>query len=317
MRKFALSLFLGLTATGTVLTPITVEAATFDYSRVKNWTVRPIDSNNILDFVGDLSRNEGYITANNLDPNAPDAGHTNISVNGLGYAGYYATGRQAGPDPNATRSTSLEGIKGFSNFFNYLNSNNIPLSKIGFSFGQKNDQDITKTWNLGEDRLGQDWFATPDSPIEERIYRANPDDVELYLSYGTDKIVNLGYSDFFGVADNGPLPEFNDNFNVFLSNPVPALKVAGLDSVASGLADAFLLDVAGGGGSVQVVSEDPTLEAELANINGYRYTTFELPLQIRTVSSRNIPEPSSFLGLLMFGVLGTTVRIIQQKEKRE
>ncbi|MBG1264669.1 PEP-CTERM sorting domain-containing protein [Nostoc commune] len=315
-----LSLFLGLTATAVVSAPATVEAASFDYSKVKNWSVRPIASNNVLNFSGELSRNEGYITALNLDPNALDNGHENISINGLGFAGYYTTGRQGGPDPNSTRTASLEGTNGFSNFFNYLNSNNIPVSSIGFNLDQKEGLDFTRGWNLGEDKLGQDWFASTDSPVEERIYRANPDDVKIYLSYGTTQLVDLGYSDIFFVADNGPNPDFNDNFNVSVTAPVPVSKVAGLDSLASGLANAFLKDVAEAGGSVQWISEDPSLEAEFYDFNGYQINTVGgVPIELRAVraESQPVPEPTSILAIIMFGGLGTVMRFKQKRNEQQ
>lgn len=309
MRNSCLSLFLGLTATAAVLTPITVQAATFDYSKIRNFSARPIDSDYILDFFGDISQNEGYTLVNNLDPNAPDAGHVSIALNALpGNSGYYTMGRHASPAPtDATRSATLRSITGFPNLSNYLKSNNIPLSSIGFSYGQKSDRDFTKALNLGEDKLGQDWFATPDSPIEERIYRTNPDDEENYLIYGTTKIVDFGYSPFYFATDNGPTPAVSDNFNVFLNDPVPVSKVAGLDPLTSEVADAFLLDVAAAGGSVQSISEDPALRADFTTYNGYDVTYVNFPLQVRAVSSRNIPEASSVLGLLMFGALGAVL----------
>ncbi|KYC40375.1 hypothetical protein WA1_26535 [Scytonema hofmannii PCC 7110] len=319
MRKSCLSLFLGLTATATVLTPINVQAATFDYSKIKNLPLTPIDSNYVLDFFGDISQNEGYALVNNLDPNAPDAGHESTALNALpGSAGYYTMGRNVSPIPNgATRSATLQSIKGFPNLSNYLNSNNIPLSSIGYSYGQKSARDFTKALNLGEDKLGQDWFASPDSPIEERIYRANPEDVEVYLTYGTTKFLTLGYTPIYFAVDNGPTPGVTDNFNVFWDNPSPAFKVAGLDPLASGLADAFLLDLAAAGGSIQSVSEDPAVQADFAEFNEYDVTFVNFPLQLRAVSSRNVPEPLSVLGLLMFGALGAVTRVAKLRSSHQ
>ncbi|QFS50128.1 hypothetical protein [Nostoc sphaeroides] len=59
MRNHILPLFLGLTATGTVFTSMTVEAVTFDYNRVKNISTRPIESNQILHFFEDQSQKVG------------------------------------------------------------------------------------------------------------------------------------------------------------------------------------------------------------------------------------------------------------------
>jgi hypothetical protein len=303
-------MFLGLTATAVVLTPITAEAVTFDYSRLENISARPIESNDILTLSGTPSQNQGYIAFSNQDPNAPDAGHVGIggALSG-GRVAYYATGRDNSFDGGgATTSTSLENITGFSNFFNYLNSNNILPSTIGVSFGQKDDRDITKTWSLGEDKLGQDWFVNADSTVGEAINRANPDDVEIYLSYGTTKIINFGYTDFYTVSA--------EDVNIILGDPIPAFKVAGLDPLASGLADAFLLDVATGGGSVQLVSE-AELEASdvsFSNSNGFDVINISLPLEVRVVKSKSVPEASSVLGVLMFGILGTATRMAKQKK---
>ncbi|MBE8987599.1 PEP-CTERM sorting domain-containing protein [Nostoc sp. LEGE 12450] len=318
MANSTLSLFLGLMVTAVTLTPVTAQAATFDYSKIKSFSTRPIDSDYVLDFFGDISQNEGYALLNNLDPNAPDAGHVSIAKNALpGSSAYYTTGRPTSPAPNtATRSATLQNIKGFPNFSKYLNNNNIPLSSIGYTYGQKGDRDFTKALNLGEDKLGQDWFASPDSTLEERIYRTGLDDEENYLIYGTTKIVDFGYSPFYFAADQGPTRAVSDNFNVFLNDPVPATKAEGLDPLVSGLADAFLQDLAAAGGSVQGISEDSALKAEFTTYNGYDVTYVNFPFQIRAVSkSRNIPESSSGLGLLIFGALGAATLRKQQKKQ--
>jgi hypothetical protein len=300
MKKSTLISVFGIalaTTVGTIVTPIKASAFTFDYSKVKNFSARPIVSNDVLTFFGDIADNEGYITSYNLDPTAPDAGHLPISINGLGYAGYYTTGRQGSPLANgATRTASLELTQGFSNFASYLATNGIPLRNIGFSYGQKEGLDFKSSWNLGEDKLGQDWFASPDSPVEERIYRANPDEVEMSLSLGETKIVLLGYSDVFFVADNGDSPDFTDNFNVIILNPVPVTKIVGLDPLYSGAADAFLKDVALGGGRVQFVSEDPNLFAEFTELDGFAINNINLPFTLSAVAA--IPEKSSVLSLL-------------------
>jgi hypothetical protein len=318
MRESTFGLFLGLTATAVVWTPVTAEAATFDYSRVENISARPIESSNILSFFGDQYQNEGYVAFSNEDPNAPDAGHVRIGLNsGNTNTAYYVIGREDSPDPSdATRSASLENITGFSNFFNYLNSNNIPLSSIGYGFGVKSDRDLAQTWNLGEDKLGQDWFASPDSTVEESIYRANPDDVEQFLSYGTTRIINFGYSDIYFISANDNPGTFVGNWDIFFLDPTPVSKVAGLDPLASGLADAFLQDVAAGGGSVQQVSENQPQPSEISfsNTNGYNVINFSFPMQLRVVSTKSVPEPSSILGFLMFGALGAVTRMAKQKK---
>ena len=306
MNKSQIARFLGLTSIASILlAPIEVSAANFnfDYDKIQNFSTRPIESDDVLTFFGDIANNEGYITSYNLDPTSPDAGHLPISINGLGFAGYYTTGLQGSPLANdANRTASLESTEGFSTFLRYLDSNNIPLSEIGFSYGQKEGLDFRHSWNLGEDKLGQDWFASPDSPVEERIYRANPDEVEMSILLGDTKIVSLDYSDVFFVADNGDSPDFVDNFNVILLDPVPVSKITGLSPLYSGAADAFLTDVSNAGGRVQFVSEDPNLFAEFTESDGFAINNINLPFTLSAVAptaSAPIPEYHSALALFL------------------
>ncbi|BBD69151.1 hypothetical protein NIES4072_35200 [Nostoc commune NIES-4072] len=317
MLNPTISLLIGFAATAVISTPMNVEAATYDYSKAKNIPVRPIASNNILNLYGDLYQNEGYNVFSNVDPNAPDGGHFGIRINPI-YTSYYAVGREANLNPSgATRSASVQNITGFSNLFNYLNRNNISPSSIGIGISPKSGRDVTKAWNLGEDILGQDWFSSPDSTIEEDIYRANPDDVEISLSYGTTKIIDLGYSPFYFISDNAGGVFANENWNIFLTHPTSPSKLSGLDPFSSGLADAFLKDVAAAGGSIQLVSEDQPEASDILPFANDKYQGFLLsfPIEIRAVKS--VPEPSTGLGLLMLGALVTVSRKISQKQKQE
>ncbi|MBD2520149.1 PEP-CTERM sorting domain-containing protein [Nostoc sp. FACHB-973] len=320
MRNSSLSVFLGLTAAAVVSTPMTAVAQSYDYSKVENLSTRPIESDNILYFLGEQFNNEGFVVFANEDRNAPDAGHERIGLNAVDTANYYVAGRRASPEQTgATRDASLQSLTGLTNLFSYLNNNNISLSSIGVGFSPKNVEDFTKTWNLGEDKRGQDWFARPDSAVEEYIYRANPDEVEIFLSYGTTKIVDFGYSDIYFISDNSGGANLVDNWNIVLTDPIPAFKASGLDPLASGLADAFLKDVAVGGGSVQFVSEDKPVPSDFSfsSAEGYRITNVSFPTDLRIVSSKRVPEPSTGLGFLMFGVLVAVARKRQQKQKQE
>mgnify|MGYP000562637367 CR=1 FL=1 len=319
MPNSSLSLFLGVAATALVLTPTTAVAQTFDFGRVENIPVLPLESDSVLSFFGDIANNEGNIGFSNEDPTAPDAGHIGFRP-GTDNVRYYAIGPGRSPDPatRGTRSATLEGVTGLPNFFNYLKENDIPLSSIGLDFGPKSDRDVTKTWNLGEDKLGQDWFGSPDSTIEESIYQANPDDVENFLTFGTTKIIDFGYTPFYFVSANDNPGSPVGNFNNFWGNPIPAFKVPGLDPLASGLADAFLQDVAAGGGLVQEISID---QIELSDLSfsvsqGFEIITFSYPIEIRIVGSTSVPESSSVLGLFMLGALGTVARMTSQKLKQ-
>lgn len=324
MSKLHTLLSSSITIAATLLMPIATRAATFDYDQVTLFSTRPIDSNDVLSFFGDVSNNEGYTTVNNIDPNAPDGGHISIAKNAIpGYSDYYTMGREASPDSNSSgeRSATLENLMGFPNFSNYLQNNNIPLSSIGFSYGQKENREFTESLNLGEDKLGQDWLATEDSPIEQRIYQANPDDFSVFLSIDSNPIISLGYSPTYFAVDNGDTPDFTDNVNVFLSDPTPAFKVDGLESLESGLADAFLQDVNAAGGLVQFVSEDElradqvqTLFVDIGD-ETYDVTYLGFPVTVSAVGRDvSVPEPSSTLALMLFAGGGFVAHVKRQKK---
>lgn len=322
MRNYHLSILLGVTSTITVGAPLSVQAATFNFDSLQYISTRPIESEDTLFFFGAPSDNQGFTGFFNQDPAAPDRGHTEISLNSPGnIAPYYTTGRENSPEepPNgATRSATLDNITGFSNFFSYLTNNNILLSDIGFGYGQKSDRDFTATWNLGDDILGQDWFASPDSTLEERIYAANPDDVEIYLSYGTNNIVNFGYTPFYNALEYGSTPSSVDDSEAVLTETITANRVAELDPLAAGLADAFLLDVANAGGSIQVVIEDAQVpDLSFASGNGFNVASIPFPVSLRAVPSATVPEPSSVIGLFMFGALGAVSRLKKPNKERK
>jgi PEP-CTERM motif len=310
MRNFLIAL-LGLTSATVLTIPGTVQAQTFDFDRLEFIEPRPLPANGTLFFFGDQNQNQGYAAYSNLDRNAPDAGHIGFR-NDLN-SRYYATGREHSPDPTgATRSASLERLTDFPNLINYLNQNGIPLSDIGYSFGQKDGVSVTQTLNLGADILGQDWFGRPGSPVEESIYRANPESFERYLTYQTTKIITFGYSDaFFASADDNPDSVFG-NPNVFFSNPVSPSKVSGLDGLAAGIADALLQDVVAGGGKVQEFSLDILDPEDLGvSVNqGFEIFTFSLPIEIRIVS---VPEPSSTFALMLLAGGGIVAHVKRQK----
>jgi hypothetical protein len=319
MRTHRLSIFLGLTATAAVCAPLPVQAASFNFNSLQNIPSRPIESNDKLNFFGDPFENQGYTAFFSINPAVPDCSYREISLNSPGnIAPCYTTGRPRSPEEpasGATRSATLNNVTGFSNFFSYLTSNNIPLSSIGFSYGQRSDRDFTDTWSLGAGIRGQDWFASENSTLEERFYRANPDDVEIFISYGTSQIVNIGYSPIYTVFEYGPTPLTDDDFEAGFTDPVTASKVAGLDPLAAGLADAFLQDVANAGGNVQLLIADSGVEdVNFTTGNGYGVIRLPFPVSLRAVPSVAVPEPCSALGLLMFGALGAVSHLKKQNK---
>ena len=313
MRKYHFSILLGLSTTVGACIASPVQAASFNFDQLQIISSRPINSEDELTFFGSSSQNQGYTAFSNLDPSAPDFGHRDISLNASGNgATYYVTGRQGSPEvppSGATRTSSLTEISDFPTLSSYLTNNRIPLDSIGFGFGQKSDRSFTQTWNLGNDHFGKDWFASSNSPIEERIYKANSDDVETFLSFGTNKIINFGYSNIYSVLNYGPTEVLADDSDLAFTDPVMATKVAGLDPVADALADTLLQDIAAGGGKVQLVIQDDEIdESNITTGNGFGVINFQFKGSLRAV-----PEPSSGLSLLVFGALSA---VFYQKAKR-
>ena len=288
------------------------EAATFDlsqydYTQLENTPTAPFQSNNQLFLSGNPEENQGFTAFFNLDFSAPDVGHFEISKNSPGsITPYYTTGKHASPEEpatGATRSTSLTDTLGFANFSTYLNDNDIAFNQIGLSYGQRDDRDFTQTWNLGDNLLGQDWFASPDSTVEEGVYRANPEDVEIFLVYEDTKFIDFGYSDFYYVLDYGETLAIEDDFDAIFSDPFSASKSDNLSPLLSGLADAFLLDVESNGDSLQAVYEEDQPQELIATTgNGFGVASLPFPLTLRVVDSsvEDIPEPSMLFGLSLF-----------------
>ena len=311
--------FSGIAFFSIVLSASAASAASIDFGLLDNIPVRPVESEDTLFFLGEPSKGQGYSVYYNPDLTAPDSGHFEISLNAPGFiAPYYATGRPTSPEEpsvNATRSTSLIDSKGFSGFSNYLSGNMIDFSSVGFSFGQKPDRGFDKTWNLGDDVLGQDWFASPDSPIEERIYRASPDDVEIFLVYEDRKFIDFSYTPFYTAFDYGSTTSFLDDIETVISEPLTISIVEDLQPFERGLAEAFVSDVESGGGFVQFVFEDFQVEpVDFSSGNGFNVINLPFPHTLRAISAsdslRSVPEPSSVIGVLALAgtALGVTCR---------
>ncbi len=318
MSKRYLSLLLGITAIGTATLGSSepVSAATmscetgdlFDFDSIQYIETRPINSNNCLRLFGNR---EG---ANDPDPQGVvgyRVGHEELSLNAppppFNRAPYYVAGMDFSPEnvPGARRAASLlDEITGFTNFANFLTDNEIDPDRIGFSFGPV-DGDFNKSWNLGEDINGQNYFSSPNSSLEERIYAANPDEVSSFLLLDDTKIINFGYSDIYSFLEYGDSTESEDDLDAILSDPFDASKVEGLSGDFDGLANAFLADL--GTDQIQLVSEDAGVtpdfvftNPELGILNPV--VSIRFPAQLRIVS---VPEPSitfSLLGLSFLAV---------------
>ena len=312
MRHFALLLGLTTAGTATLLAPLPTRAAScetgdlFDFSSIQFIATRPIASNNCLRLFGKRTdpTPQGFV--------GYGAGHTETSLNSPGNpAPYYAAGIDFSPEnvPGATRSaTLLNNITGFSNFANFLTNNSINVDRIGFSFGPKN-RDFTKSWNLGDDINGQNYFSSSTSSLEERIYAANSKEVESFLLLDTTKIISFGYSDIYSFLEYGATTAPDDDSEAIISDPFSVSKVAGLLGEFDGLANAFLADV--GSNKVQLVSEDAAvvpddvfIDPSIGPLNPV--VSIQFPLQLRIVST---PEPSVTLGLMSLGIIAVGCRL--------
>ncbi|MGK7949319.1 MAG: PEP-CTERM sorting domain-containing protein [Xenococcaceae cyanobacterium] len=309
-------LILGLTsiATATIVPSLPVHAAAcetgdlFDFDSINFIDTRPINSNNCLRFFGER------VGQNDPDPQgfvAYGFGHIETSLNAPGNpAPYYAAGIDFSPEnlPGARRAaTLLDDITGFSNFDDFLTDNDISVDRIGFSFGPK-DGDFTKTWNLGADINGQNYFSSPTSTLEERIYSANPDDIEIFLLLDDTKVVNFGYSDIYSFLEYGGSVAADDDSEAIISDPFRAFKTEGLSGLSDGLADAFLADV--GNDRVQLVSEDTGVVPDFVSVSDPfgpfdPIVSIRFPTQLRVV---NVPEPSIMVSLLGLSVIAVSSR---------
>jgi hypothetical protein len=311
MKLSIITLLSGVASTNlAVIFSIPVQAASFNYDRLQLIEARPLAYTDSLNFFGDPDNNQGYVALlNAIDPNAFDAGHPEITLNAPpgSIAPYYAIGRNGSPETGntATRTATLNGINGFSNFSKYINNNGLSLSNLGYGFGVKSGEDFRQTWNLGSDILGTNWLGSPSSNIEERIYTANPKAVEEFLSFGTVKILNFGYSPKYAAFDRGVTTNNDDDSDTVFTNPVSVTKESGLSPILDGLADAFLADVnRNGNGRVQLIDEDLGSPPLSIGFNyPYAIANVRLPLSIRIIEPETVPEPS-FIGGLLLGAFG-------------
>jgi hypothetical protein len=326
MRTQYLSLLLGMTATATasMISAVPARAATmscesgniFNYDSIQYIKTRPLQSNNCLRLFGER------VGATDPDPQgfvAYGFGHIEESITSPNNpAPYYAAGIDFSPEnlPGARQAaTLLDDITGFANFAAFLTDNNITADRIGFSFGAK-DRDFTKTWNLGEDEKGKNYFSAPTSTLEERIYSANPNEVESFLLVDGIKFITFGYSNIYSFLEYGATRAPDDDTEAILSNPFKVFKAAGLSGLNNDLADAFLADV--GDNQIQLVSEDAGVVPDFVSISDPfgpfdPIVSIRFPVQLRIV---DIPEPSMIFSFLGLGLLAFGSRLKNKNRHR-
>lgn len=225
----------------------------------------PNDSGTSISFDGNVAQSYGVSGYMNEAEGNADSGHLleNIVLNapiipdGPGSrnltAHYYISGRETGPFANGASDTAFaSGLNNMNDTGDYVNNQALNLGLLTFRFGANNGQPNTSSWNLGGDQLNVDWSGNLASSVEERIYKANAENVFSGLFFDGTKVVDFGYSDIYEILDYGGNQLGNDDSIIAYSDPVAASKEAGLNALLDGLADAILSDINGAGGQIQL-----------------------------------------------------------------
>jgi hypothetical protein len=270
----------------------------------------PADSGTSLQFAGDPnSATNGIMGFHWLATGQVDSGHLvegviqNAPVSGFPSpyryrADYYIADYGHGPysgsefDP-AARST---GHQNMVNFDAAMVNNGMNYNDISFYFGPAEGQPLTSTWNLGTDTLGVEWFGDLNSPLEERIYSANPAEVVVGLSVLGTPFITFGYSDLYEIINYGATTATNDDTIQAYSDPVLAYAADELGAIQQELADAFLADVALGGGAVQLRFDTVQPASYIAG-PGMDWVVAEYSFggSVQVVSA--VPEPETYAGI--------------------
>jgi hypothetical protein len=257
----------------------------------------PTLSNNRINLFGDNSANPPQGVAayfSNASPgHALGPGVVENSPPGTA-AYYYLAGIEHTPVAGATDTGQGVSLTGMANTANYFGLNGGNVSQLTLRFGQTG-VDETRTWKLGGDVNGVNWFGNPNSSVEERKYEANAAEVNSGLFYNGQQILTFGYTPLYMVIDYGGSVAVNDDTIAAFSDAVGATKLGGLNPFEDGLANSLLSDINANGGLVQLnlFTIQPATREDYAFGN---YTagsfTFDGALQV-------VPEPSEYA--LFFG----------------
>lgn len=288
----------------------------------------PADSGTSLQLSGNPNlETTGIMGFHRLATAQVDSGHSiegvilNAPSTGFGSpydyrAEYYIADYGHGPysgnvtDP-AARATGQQNLV---NFDGAMQNEGANYGDITFYFGPAAGQGLTATWNLGNDTLGQDWYGDLSSSVEERIYTANPAQVTVGLAYLGQPIVTFGYSDLYEIINYGATANTNDDTIQAYSDAVSVFAVAGLGVAEQALADAFLADVAAGGGAAQLRFDTFQPATYIAGPSfEWVQSTYSFGGSIQIVSA--VPEPETYgalLGILMGGFIWQRRRRQQQ-----
>lgn len=265
----------------------------------------PAQSANRISFEG-TSPGEGVVAF--LDwpnwPNYPSTGGSGaghlvgpsiIKNSPQSHACYYSIGRESGPALGRPQNNTAHGLAlfGLPATSAYLAQGSV--ASLGYQYGPTGADD-KKTWNLGQDQQGIDWFGNPNSSVENRIYRANPAEVAAKITYGAQAILTLGYSPIYMTIDYGATTDGGDDQIQAFTDAVTLSKVAGLPVFEDGLANALLADIGQFGGKVQMTFDTfQTATREDALEGGFVYGIFGYQGSLQAV-----PEPSEYAAVFGF-----------------
>lgn len=192
------------------------------------------------------------------------------------------------PYSATAQTTALNNMAATSQVF----TDNPGLSKslLRLRFGPTGAQ--STTWNLGADINGTNYSASAGSPIEDRIYAADPGAVEAALYYNTTKLLTFGYSAMYMIINYQPAPDTVQAY----SDGVSYAAVGGLTGTNHSLAAAIVSDFNAGGGLAQL-RFDSIQNATRLDAGGVlgAYGLFSF-----TGTVQAVPEP----GTLLLSVLG-------------
>lgn len=274
--------------------------------------VTPAFSGSGLGFTGHPDEGFGIVGYSTTGAVAPDRGHSvgGVVLNAPNFqplfdvrAHYYITGMQNSPfatsaekvaTARATTPINLPNLAAF-----VAETVEVSFSDIRFNFGNNSGSPLTSSWNLGADAQGVDWTGGLGSSVEERIYRADPAEASSALYFRDTPIIVFGYSPLYETINYGATTAGHDDLISAFSDPVSAMIVDGLAGNALDLANAFLADVAAGGGKVRLLFDTVQTVTYMTNPElGYIHGNYSFSGSIMVV-----PEPASYASLVGGGVL--------------
>ncbi|MGN6555132.1 MAG: hypothetical protein ACTHLW_15600 [Verrucomicrobiota bacterium] len=197
-------------------------------------------------------------------------------------APYYLTGRERPPQTTSVDATAqASAVAGFSNFTAAVQSLGLVLGDFKFNYGQRGTN-YTQTWNLETDTFDTDYWLSPASTVEERVYRAQPDQVEMLITYQNTPWIYLSYSPLFWTVDYTSVSALDDVTKCF-SNPMRATPASNLSGAALATAQAFLQDL-GNGGFLQARFDGIQPAAQQTFLKGFEGGNYSFTGKLQLVS---------------------------------